>query len=307
MPEQPEEEPELPLGLPAVATAQKFQRLPFHSRTTHSYSARQTVRIAVGSGGMGLIFGLVASSFSTAGIVSMTVAAIMLFVAWVVGAVAVTVSEPVWGLPSRHRVVVSLGAIVGLAIMLGGIGWFQSKHLPMTDKGTARVSIDQVTFERIPGQPTYRIDVVLKNIGTATALEYASVVAGKVVTLSNLTPEQIASAQEKLRKLVLTAESTKPASQHFSQLIPTKGHVVWLSDIDATDNSYITLTDAQIADFNSGKLMFYVFLFGHFEDETIAGSAYWEIEACGLYSGTLSYWHNCSPDRLQKLYGSRFP
>lgn len=269
-----------------------------------TYSAREVIRVAIGSGGMGLVIGLVGSSFSTSGIVSMTVAATMLLIAWAIGAVAITVSEPVWGLASNYRVVISLSCIVLLAAGLSGIGLYQSKHMPVVDKGTARVVIDQATFERLPGQTVSRIDVALKDNGTAVALEYTLAVAGKVVTEKTLSPDQITAYMEKVRHYVVESDANGP---HHLKLIPGINQLVWLSDIENINKDFIFLNESQIGDFNNGKLGVYIFLFGRYEDETITGSAYWEIQSCGIYTATLAYLHNCpGAPKLDKIDGSRF-
>jgi hypothetical protein len=273
------------------------------TRHSATYTAREVVRIAVGSGGTGLVIGLVGGSFSAAGIVSMTVAAIMLLMAWVFGTVAITVSEPVWGLPPNYRLGTSLSAIIALGLALGGIGWFQYGHMPIADKGVARVNLDTVTFEKIPGQSNSRIDVSLKNSGNAIALEYAAAVAGRLAS-TPLSSEQIPPLMDKLRNRVIEFDAT---GHHMNRtLIPNTNQLIWLSDVDKIDNDYILLTDQQIQDFNDGKLSVYLFLFGRYEDETITGTAYWQIEMCIQYVGTLSYWHNCGPQKMDKIIGSRF-
>ena len=151
---------------------------------------------------------------------------------------------------------------------------YQSKHMPVVDKGTARVVIDQATFERLPGQTVSRIDVALKDNGTAVALEYTLAVAGKVVTEKTLSPDQITAYMEKVRHYVVESDANGP---HHLKLIPGINQLVWLSDIENINKDFIFLNEFQIGDFNNGKLGIDIFLFGPYEDETITGSAYWEI------------------------------
>jgi len=64
------------------------------------------------------------------------------------------------------------------------------------------------------------------------------------------------------------------------------------------------LTDSQIQDFNNGKILIYVFLLAHHEDEMIAGKAYWETETCAYFFGNFTYCtiaHRCALIRLQAL------
>src|SRR5260370_42210613 len=101
---------------------------------SHSPAPRTILRVAIGAGGSGLVLGLVIGSFSAAGIVDMTVAAVMLLAAWIIGAIAITASEPIWGLPPKLRLPVIIGANFALALLLGLIGLYQYYHLPVPEK-----------------------------------------------------------------------------------------------------------------------------------------------------------------------------
>jgi hypothetical protein len=273
-----------------------------------SYSAREVVRIAIGSGGTGLVIGLIGGSFSASGIVSMTVAAIMLAFAWAVGAVAITVSEPVWGLPSRYRLFASLSTILALGIVLGGIGWFQHEHMPIAERGTARLGLKQILQQKFPGESTTNFNVNVQNDGNAIALNQATILAGKLSPVV-LPQEQADEAMKKLHRLL--SENEKRGPNHV-QLAPTFGQIVTLSDIDditldPPTKVFINATDSQVKDFNDGKLVLYVFFLSHYEDETIQGHAYWKSEACAYYFRTFVYFHNCGPMTIEKIVGSRFP
>lgn len=283
------------------------ERREGRARHPATYTAREVVRIAIGSGGTGLVIGLTGASFSTAGVVSMTVAAVMLIIAWSVGAVAITVSEPVWGLPSRYRLVGSLGAILTLGIILGGIGWFQFEHMPIPDHGTARLGLKNVFLQKYPSESTTHYNVDVHNDGTAIALNTATIVAGKLSS-GLLSQAQADAAMKKLREIVRDGEKHGP---NHVQVPPSVGQIITLSDIDDVNigpasKVFIDVTDSQIQDFNNEKLALYVFVFSHYEDETIQGKAYWESEACGYYIGTLAYFHNCGPMATEKISGSRF-
>lgn len=177
-----------------------------------------------------------------------------------------------------------------------------AQKVATTDKGSARMGIEQVAFEKIPGQATSRIDVSLINSGTGFAQEVIEGIAGKLVS-QNLSPEQIASSMKTIRDLVLKSDSLGP---HHLKIPPGRRYLVWLSDIDNVDKDFFLLSDAQVQDFNNGKLAIYVFYFSRFEDEATTGSAYWEEEICAMFVGTFTYWHNCGPQRLDKVSGSRF-
>jgi hypothetical protein len=111
---------------------------------------RTLLRVAIGAGGSGLVLGLVIGSFSAAGIVDMTVAVTMLLAAWIIGTVAITASEPIWGLAPKLRWPVIIGTSVALAVFLGLIGLYQSNHLPISEKQSARLQVATVVPVRIP-------------------------------------------------------------------------------------------------------------------------------------------------------------
>jgi hypothetical protein len=271
-----------------------------HQNNAPGYSTRQVFNIAVGAGGTGLVVGLVGSSFSAAGIVSMTVAALMLLIAWIVGTVAITVSEPVWGLQPRYRLAASATAITVLTVILGGIGRFQYDHIPIVDRGTARVLLSGAYFEKAADQAANRVVIRLENNGNAIAIKFAVVVWGKLSD-KTLSPNELAPMLEKTRQIVVDLDA-----QGFDKgiLVPGNNQIVWLTDIDTKD--LILLTDSQINDFNNAKLAIYAFIFARFEDETIKGSAYWERSDCVFFTQTMSYWHNCRTPQLDKISGSRF-
>jgi hypothetical protein len=198
-------------------------------RPPASYSAREVVRIAIGSGGTGLVIGLIGGSFSASGIVSMMVAVIMLIFAWVVGAVAITVSEPVWGLPSSYRLGASLFTIFALGFVLGGIGWFQYQHMPVPDRGTASLTLNETTLRKLPGQNVSHVDIAVKNVGNAIALNDVTGAAG---TVSNavLSKDQINSSMGKVRDLVLKTEKQGP---NHAQLAPSCDLVLAIEQYDA--------------------------------------------------------------------------
>ena len=272
---------------------------------TPIYSARQVLRVAIGSGGTGLVVGLVASSFSAAGIVDMTVAAAMLLAAWVIGTVSITVSEPVWGLAPRYRLGASLGTIAILTILLAGIGWFQHNHLPIPDKGAAQMTLSRVDIEGIPKTSAYQFNAVIHNDGTASAIEENTAVAGK---LSDhlLSKDDIDVIMAKLEKFNLAIERQGPL--HF-QIPKSHSRVITLSEVDDLDTQvtkkFIQATANQIKEITNGDLSLYVFLLTKYEDETITGNGYWQTETCGYYTASFVHYHLCRPLKISKVGGPR--
>ncbi len=87
----------------------------------------------IGAGGTAIFVALIAASLSAAGVINMATAYVCLALAWVVVTTAIVFSEVVWRFPTRHRVLVALGASSASAIFLFGLGYFEySYHLKLT-------------------------------------------------------------------------------------------------------------------------------------------------------------------------------
>jgi len=55
----------------------------------------------------------------------------------------------------------------------------------------------------------------------------------------------------------------------------------------------VSATPAQIAQFNKGELLLYVFSIVDWSDSSLSASEYWHLEVCGFFQGTMNILHTC--------------
>ena len=131
------------------------------------------VRVAIGAGGSALVLALVIGSLSTAGVIDMTAAWSMLAAAWMVGAIAIAISEPVWGLPTRHRIFTGTVSAVALGAALALAGVYEYSHHPgQTESESGRSSrlvVQRVVVNPPKEQENLSLDVFVINKGTLPA------------------------------------------------------------------------------------------------------------------------------------------
>jgi hypothetical protein len=270
--------------------------------SNNEQQARRTLlRVAIGAGGSGLVVGLVVGSFSSAGIVDMTVSSVMLAVAWIVGILSIAVSEPVWRLSIPFRVISVVFSGIVLGCVLSSIGIYQYVHLPVPDKGHAELQFVTASPIKDPTTGNSFINLQVNNIGTLSALHMVDVAVGELSDRV-LTKSETDTMMSSLYNRLNDADKLAPINNNVQH---ASGFVVSLSK-SLRDSTGFTVTDQQLVEINNYRQLLYVFFLARYEDEITSGSSYWNLQLCGYFSLTTAFWHNCAPYQNDKVVGRRF-
>jgi len=105
----------------------------------------------------------------------------------VIGVIAITVSEPIWGLPHRFRIIAIFLASVTLGLILWAIWLYQLKHLPIQEKGNASLQIGSVTPQKNPLTGNSSFNLQFNNVGTLAAKNVTYFVDGTLFKPSSFT------------------------------------------------------------------------------------------------------------------------
>jgi hypothetical protein len=151
----------------------------------------------------------------------------------------------------------------------------------------ARYQFNGISPIKYPDSPLTRFNFDLKNVGNLAVQKAVADNTGKIVD-HPLTTQEEAQIMETLRSKV---RAIPYAQLGDAEMAPGMSGVVTLSDVAASD--------ADLADIQATKKALYIFVYAEFEDEVIRGKGYWQMQFCGWYNFTWTYWHNCNtPGRV---------
>ncbi len=249
------------------------------------------LRVAIGAGGFGVIVGLVIGSFSASGIVDMTVSAGMLLVAWIIGIISIAVSEPVWGLPKKYRLLATVICSVGLGAVLVGVGYWQYKHFPTKEIKNARLEYNGMTTEKSKSDSkVIEIYPHLLNRGDKAArgneMAFAHVVVEKRLD-DVIEDKDMAIVQETADKMPIP---------------PVTGNEIQPGENAFPADQARTITEEEWNEIGSGNKLLYIFINSKYTDETMQLGSYFISELCGFYHPATSSMTQChSHNRVYRL------
>jgi hypothetical protein len=251
---------------------------PQESQNTE-HGSRRIVRTVIGAGGLALVLAAIGQSFSTAGVTSMPLAIAWLIAAWIIGTAAIAVSEPVWGLRSRHRIGVTLGSCIALGILLIGTGYLEYYLRPMPTAANARLEFVSIRIEKIPNTTENKIYFHFINHGSLAAIGPKAVTVH--VILENVVTEDQTNQQMEALLKIREARGA-PLNNSF--------------EMQPGENSFTeeptTISDDDLQKVRDNKAYFYLFAIVMYKDKTTP-NGYFITEVCRRSQGEIQLWLKC--------------
>lgn len=146
---------------------------------------------------------------------------------------------------------------------------------------------------KAPQDALTHFNISVSNVGNLPAKHVGIQVAG-IFSDHVLRSDEIRRQLNQLKKVIADADKFNP--NQVVQL--AQGPVVTLPGVTATADEF--------QQFMATKKLLYVFWVASYDDELRQGRSYWHTEFCGYFAGTLRYWHNCGPNRVELIQKPRF-
>lgn len=245
------------------------------------------IGVFLGCGALGLVGTLVTAALSVAGVLTMTVAAVLLAIAWVVSVGAMICADVIWQKP-EWRLPTGIAASIGLAIVYGLLGmWIYNFRQNQPTPGPHYEFLG-IAVESKDG----KFDPVLhiENTSDIAATSYAA----RIFVFPSALPNdeknsdieaKFNEALESVRKFDVTP---------LKAFMLTRGYGV--------DINLPGLTRKMIDDINSGDRAYYMIILVKASNQPHPMSRYWVTESCTHIKKLQGRESNFSPCMVHNQY-----
>lgn len=210
--------------------------------------------------------------------------------------------------------VLELLIAMGMSVVLTAVACAVFPIVLIEAPSVNRARLQLSGFSRLtyPGTSQPAVNVQINNAGNINAIRTSLLIAGRL--------EKTLLEKQKIEeeiKAISTAISSfeKRGMYNFGQITTTRGVIITLQDIRedgwtfSADGKFkngqtLQFSDEQWGAFEKGLLFLYVLYVARYEDEGTSG-AYWEESFCGYFTVVTTYWHNCAPNEIRKISGTR--
>jgi hypothetical protein len=154
-----------------------------------------------------------------------------------------------------------------------------------------RIKVNSLFMFHTPDEPELtRFNVNLANSGSIPANNSYVLLLGKL-TKDVLTDSVVNDNIDRLKKQ-LNDEDKKGTSNVVDV---GDGKIVTIDGVKASRD--------EIIEFETGKLLLYVFAVMDWRDSSLAPSQHWHLDFCGYFQSTFSFFHTCRPNNAVVVEG----